>query len=92
MSNIDNINELVLISTDEMTITFTSTEIQKLNENKNTTSINVGKCEYKLKQCYNISEESSLYILKIDIEQKGRHFPFIRYEVYFPLNEGKMEK
>ena len=85
-------NEELIIPREEMTITFTSTYNQKKNENSNsTTTINLGECEKKLKIIYNISEESNLYILKIDKNQKGKNYPLIEYEVFYPLNGGEME-
>ena len=85
-------NEELIIQKDEMTIAFISTHIQKINENNiNATTINLKKCEDDLKKAYNISKESNLYILKIDKEQKGKNYPQIEYEVFYPLNNGKME-
>ena len=77
--NIDYIddNEELIITKDEMTIAFTSTFIQKMNENSNSTTVNLGKCEKVLKNIYNISEESNLYMLKIDVEQEGKNYPLI---------------
>ena len=52
----------------------------------NTTNIDLGKCETKLKNKYNIPRNESLYILKMDIKQEGYKIPKIQYEVYYPLN------
>ena len=90
MNNIDE-NKEFIIQRNEMTIAYTSTSIQKKNENSNTTVINLGKCEKKLKNIYNISEESHLYILKIDTKQDGKNYPLVEYEVFYPLNNGNME-
>ena len=57
-----------------------------MNSKTNTTSIDLGKCEKQLKNYYNISENESLYILKMDIQQEGYKIPKIQYEVYYPLN------
>ena len=84
-------NNKIIISKDDMNISFTSTYIQKINENSNLTTINLAKCENELKNFYNISEQNYLYLLKIDIEQKGRNYPQIEYQVFYPLNEGKIE-
>ena len=86
-------NKELIISKDEMTFELTSTYIQKIKENTNSNStvINLGKCETILKNIYNISEKSNLYILKIDKEQKGKNYPLIEYEVFCPLDEGKIE-
>ena len=87
---IDNDEELI-IQKDGITIAFTSTHIQKLNENNNSTTINLGKCENYLKTAYNISEESNLYMLKIDTPQEYKNYPLIEYEIFYPLSNGKME-
>ena len=84
-------NEELIIRKDEMKIALTSTYIQKKNEKLNSTTINLGKCENLLKTIYNISEESYLYMLKIDIDQKYKNYPIIEYEVFYPLNNGDME-
>ena len=84
-------NKELMIQKDEMIIAFTSTNIQKINENSNSTTINLGKIENHLKNIYNISEEVNLYILKIDIKQKDKNYPLIEYEVFYPLNNGKIE-
>ena len=84
-------NEELIINQDEMTITFTSTYIQKKNENSNSTTINLGECEKVLKYIYNISEESNLYILKIDKKEEGKNYPLIEYDVFYPLDNGEIE-
>ena len=86
-------NKELIIHNDEMTVAFTSTNIQKINEdsNSNSTTINLGKCETVLKNIYKIPKESNLYILKIDLEQENKNYPLIEYEVFYPLEEGKME-
>ena len=84
-------NEELIFSKDEITITFTSTYIQKKNENSNSTTINLGKCEDILKFIYNISKESNLYILKIDKYQNFKNYPPIEYEVFYPLNGREMK-
>ena len=72
LNYIDENKELIIPKDNDTKITFTSTNIQKNNEetNSNTSTINLGKCEDTLKNVYNISNESNLYILKIDKEQK----------------------
>ena len=65
--NLDYIdeNKELIIHKDKMNIVLTSTFIQnnKENINSNSTSINFGKCVNILKNVYNISEESALYLL-----------------------------
>ena len=87
LNDINN-NENLIIKNDEenITISFTTTNDEKLNENNiNLIAVNLGDCEYNLKNYYKISNESNLYILKIDIKQKGKNYPLIEYEVFYPL-------
>ena len=46
----------------------------------------------RIKSFYKIENESTLYILIVEIEQKRANIPKIEYEVYFPFNNTKMEK
>ena len=93
--NLDYIdeNKELIIHKDKMTIVLTSTFIQNNKENiiSNSTSINFGKCVNILKNVYNISEESDLYLLKIDIEQEYRNYPLIEYEFFYPLDNEKLD-
>ena len=66
-------------------ITITTTENQKKEKSSNSTTIDLGECENKIKDEYNISKNKSLYILKIEVKQKGLKIPKIVYEVYYPL-------
>ena len=92
-SEIDRGNDIV-ISNEEAgtTISISSSDNQKMYRNKNITSINLGKCEDNLKGKYNIPKHASLYILKIDVVQKGMDLPKIEYEVYYPLNNSNLIK
>ena len=84
LSDIDKGNDIE-IKNDGITIGITTTGNQKNDKNKNKTIINLKECEDILKDTYNISKNDSLYILKIDIEQKGMKIPKIEYEIYYPL-------
>ena len=50
----------------------------------NTSKIDLGECENKLKKKYNISDEYSLIIFKIDIENTDKSYTFVQYEVFNP--------
>ena len=69
----------------------TTTENQKDNTYKNLSTINLGSCETKLKSIYNINENSSLIILKIDYKMDGLLIPVIGYEVYHPVNNSQLD-
>ena len=70
---------------DDLLFVFTSTTNQKLNEDKNNITMDLGECEYLLKKDYNVSINDSLYILQIISEEEGMRIPKIEYEVYYPL-------
>ena len=64
--------------------------INKLNnENMDDNDINLGECEDRLKKHYNISETESLYMLRIDVEQKGLQVSALEYEILYPINGSR---
>ena len=75
----------------EYTITTTFNQKNKV-KNRNKTTINLGDCQTKLKEKYNISENETLCILKIDINLEGMKIPKIEYEVYYPLYNNTFSK
>ena len=90
-SNLDNDQEEV-IEIDKMKITLTTTKCEKLNINKNVSSINLDLCETLLKNNYNIPKNNSLYIKKTEISQKGIKIPKIEYDLYYKLSDKKLHK
>ena len=83
-SNLDK-GENIVIKQKDSTISITTTENQKNEKSNNVTTIDLGECEDKIKEEYNITKNKSLYILKIDVNQEGIKIPKIEYEVYYPL-------
>ena len=69
--------------------TITTADNQYNNENKNESSIKLGKCIDELKYNYKLSDNDTLLIFKIDIYEEGLLVPIIEYEVY---NLEKNEK
>ena len=57
----------------------------------NISTINLGFCESRLKLYNNISNSSSLLILKMDIYEKGFLIPIIEYEVYDKETKKKLD-
>ena len=70
----------------------TNTYNQKNKINKNKTTIDLGECESKLIEHYNISKNASLYILKLDSKEEGMKIPKIEYEIFYPLNDTDLIK
>ena len=73
----------LVMKDDKAIYQFTTTENQNDNEqNSNISIINLGECEYKLKDYYNIDEKEPLLIYKIDIYEEGILSPKVEYEIY----------
>jgi len=67
ITNLDK-GEEQIINAGKMTITLTTTNNQKNNNKENNmTIIDLGECEILLRKYYNISDNETLYMKKIDI-------------------------
>jgi len=89
MSN--GIDKKILVKNKQVILT--SSLNQKIKEETNNITINLGQCENKLKNNYSISEEKSLYIFEIITEEMGMKISKIDFEIYYPLYENnKLEK
>ena len=75
--------EYIIIQGVKTNLTITKS---KINSQSGKSNIDLGKCETELKTIYNISDNESLYILKMDVEQDKYKIPKIQYEVYYSLN------
>ena len=94
-SYIDSGKDL-LYNTGEISITITKTDRQmNIINNKetiNSSIIDLGECEFKLKQSYNISQNDNLYILKVENTTDGITPQKTGYEVFYPFNGNNMTK
>ena len=80
---IEKENKDIIIEDNNIIYQLTSTFNQNNNNNTNNIStINLGICETKLKLYYNISNNTSLLILKMDLYAKGLLIPIIECKVY----------
>ena len=89
LKEIKNGNDLILIENNELKVSLTKSD-NNIYEKKNESIINLGECENKLKEYYNISKNESLLILKIEVRKKEMTIPRLQYKVYYPLNENKL--
>ena len=80
-----------IIELDKMKITLTTIENQK-NLSNNMTAIYLGECETSLRNYYNITNNNTIYIKKIDINQEGMRIPKVEYELYYKLSGIKLKK
>ena len=95
-SNIDR-GEEEQISFGNIHVTLTKSENQKKNIYNDTyvtnnTLIDLTECEISLRAFYNISNDTSLYIQKIDVTQEGMQIPKVEYDVYSRLGGKKLQK
>ena len=68
----------------------TSSYHQNNIEYDNISTIILGDCEKKLKQHYDIDEDETLIIFKVDIFEEGLLIPIIEYEIYHPITLEKL--
>ena len=79
----NNFNKTIV--DEELTIIFSSTLNQKINENNYDIIVKLGQCENILKKEYKIPNNDSLYILQFIYEEEGMKIPKVEYEVYYQL-------
>ena len=95
-NNLDNIidniiieeNQDLLIKEHNILYQITSSDNQNNNEYNNISTI---ECENKLRAHYNINNNITLLILKIDKYEDGLLIPIIEYEVYNSENKEKLD-
>ena len=91
IANITEGKEDLLIKTNDTIYQITTTENQKNNSYKNISTLDLGKCEDRLKEIYNIDKDLALIIFKVDYYKEGSLIPVICYEVYDPLNKIQLD-
>ena len=90
LENIIEEKEDKYIKEDNALYQITTTENQKNNIYTNISTIKLGECETILKSKYNINENETLILLKIDYNITGLLIPIIGYEVFHPKNKSKL--
>ena len=87
-----NENNKDLIINDNSTIyQIVSTDKQNNRRENNVSIVELGECEKVLRSHYNMSNQSSLLILKLDIYVEGSITPRIEYEVYDSKTKEKLD-
>ena len=66
LTNIDR-GEDQVINANKILITFTNTENQKNNIESNMSTIDLGNCEILLRKYYNLTNNQTIYLKKLDI-------------------------
>ena len=91
LKNITKGKNDLLVKTNDTIFQITTTENQKNNTYENISTLNLGDCENRLKQIYNIPTYLSLIIFKIDYYKEGSLIPIIFYEIYHPLDKSQLD-
>ena len=89
-SNLIN-NNYTLIKTENVIFEISAIEDQLKSENKDISNVDLGICELRLKQKYNISPSKDLIIFKIDIKNLEDSTTYVQYEIYEPDNYSLLE-
>ena len=90
INNIDKGNDFEF-QKNNIGVIISTLEYQKNNmNNKNKTIIDLGRCTNILKEEYNISSDSYIYIFQIEIESDKYKIPKIEYEIYSNLKRGNL--
>ena len=90
---IENENKDIIINDKDNKIIYQLTTSYNQQNNKyiNISNINLGKCEIKLKLHYNITDNSTLLIIKMDIYKEELLIPIVEYEVYNIKTKEKLD-
>ena len=82
--------ENILIQTPSIVFQLTDLDYQK-NNNLNISVIDLGECEKKLKEKFNIPNEYDLIIFKIDIQNIDKTLTYVQYEIYNPITFKQLD-
>ena len=75
-----------------VTLSTTKNQYNYSNSNLNITSIDLGQCETLIRSKYNLTDNNTIYIKKVEVAQEGMLIPKIEYEIYSKLSGNKLEK
>ena len=74
-------NQSLTISTEKEIFQISTLEEQISNSNPNISSIDLWKCEEKIKNSRNLTEEDHLIVYKIDIKNEDLSTTYVQYEI-----------
>ena len=80
----------LLVNDNNIVYEITSDNYYDINNN-NISIIYLGECGKILKKIYNIKENESIIIFKIDYFEEGLLIPIVEYELYHPINKTKLD-
>ena len=85
----DNV-EMKIIKTENVIFQITTLDSQEIGPNQNVSYVEIGECEKKLKNIYNISESKSLIMVKSDSKGKDDSPTNVLFELYHPDTKDKL--
>ena len=92
LSDVKNENKSdIEIYEDDITYQITSSYNQNNKQYDNTSMLKFMECEKKLKSLYDISDNETLIIFKVDIYEEGLNMPIVEYEFYHPRNYSRLD-
>jgi len=92
LSDVKNENKSdIEIYEDDITYQITSSYNQNKKKYDNTSMLKFMECEKKLKSLYDISDNETLIIFKVDIYEEGLNMPIVEYEIYHPRNYSRLD-
>ena len=83
--------EDITIKDNNIVYQITSSDNQNKNKNNNISTINLRECEDILKKEYEINDNNSILIYKVDYYEEGSLTPIILYEMYHPMTKEKLD-
>ena len=83
--------EDIVIFEEDITYQITSSYNQNNKKYENTSLMIFTKCEKKLKSYYDILDNETLIIFKIDVYEEGLLMPIVEYEIYHPNNYTRLD-
>ena len=81
----------LLVNHNDIIYQITSTQNQKTKQYLNISILDLKECENKLKNHYNISNNTSLIIFKIDNFIEEINIPIVEYEIYHPITKQQLD-
>ena len=79
-----------VVATENVVYQVSTFEYQKNSDEPNISSIDLGTCESRLKGYYNISDNDSLIILKMDLYSEEYAQTYVYYEIYDPIEHNML--
>ena len=90
LSVTENEKKDIIIKEENVILEITSSYNQNNKQYNNISTIELGECEKNLKHAYNISEDETLIILKLEIYKQGLYIPIIEYQLFHPFTKEKL--